>query len=576
MMQRTCVNSWCRQSFEITQNDLDFYALISPVFSGKKEPIPSPTLCPDCRQQRRLSYRNERKFYHRKCDLTGKEVISIYSGDKPCRVFDQTAWWSDKWDQLATGRKIDPARAFFVQFHELSLSAPRPCIMNMGSENSLYTHHSPYNKNCYMCINTGYCEDCHYLTNFSVHNKDCVDCLAIQKCERCVECVDTKQAAFSIFLQECINCAHCSFCYDCQGCQNCFGCWNLRHKQYCIANEQLTREQYEERMQRFWPKTWEELRRREREFREDIAKRAIHKYLNIDQCENVTGDHISRCKDVRDSYYMFECQDCAYCYDCGDLKNAMDVLEPYHGELQYETHGCNIGHSLCVCSKCYECSNVLYSEYCFSCADCFGCFGLRRKKHCILNKQYTKEEYEQLVPKIIEHMRKPPYHSPNGSGTGRAGEWGEFFPIELSPFAYNETVAQEYFPLTKEEVLKRGWKWRDEADEVPKVSKVIPAEKLPDSIEEVPDDIINWAIRCEATKRPFKIIKQELDFYRQMKLPVPHLHPDERHRRRMALRNPRILWNRTCAKCRKPTATSYSPERPEIVYCEKCYLKEVY
>ena len=28
------------------------------------------------------------------------------------------------------------------------------------------------------------------------------------------------------------------------------------------------------------------------------------------------------------------------------------------------------------------------------------------------------------------------------------GEWGEFFPSSLSPFGYNETVAQEYFPLT--------------------------------------------------------------------------------------------------------------------------------
>jgi len=27
-------------------------------------------------------------------------------------------------------------------------------------------------------------------------------------------------------------------------------------------------------------------------------------------------------------------------------------------------------------------------------------------KYCILNKQYSKEEYEELVPKIIEHMQK--------------------------------------------------------------------------------------------------------------------------------------------------------------------------
>jgi hypothetical protein len=204
-----------------------------------------------------------------------------------------------------------------------------------------------------------------------------------------------------------------------------------------------------------------------------------------------------------------------------------------------------------------------YSFNCHSSKNLFACAGLRTSEYCILNKQYTKEEYERLVPKIIEKMRA-------------AGEWGEFFPVFMSPFAYNETVAQEYFPLTKEEVLQRGWKWREQVDELPKVEKIISASQLPDSIDDVPDDILNWAVECEATKRPFRIIKQELDFYRQMRLPTPRLHPDERHRRRMALRNPRKLWKRQCMKCQIPIETTYAPDRPEIVYCEACFLKEVY
>jgi hypothetical protein len=44
------------------------------------------------------------------------------------------------------------------------------------------------------------------------------------------------------------------------------------------------------------------------------------------------------------------------------------------------------------------------------------------KEYCILNKQYTKEEYEILVPKIIEHMKTFP--SPHGRGArGEGGEW---------------------------------------------------------------------------------------------------------------------------------------------------------
>ncbi|MDD5623545.1 MAG: hypothetical protein PHI23_02455 [Candidatus Peribacteraceae bacterium] len=562
-MQRTCRNPWCKQPFEVTGEDLALLEELSPVIGGRKHALPSPTLCPDCREQRRLLYRNERKFYRRACDRTGKEVISIYSPDKPCTVYDQMVWWSDDWDQLATGRNFDFRRPFFTQFYELSLKAPRPCIMNMGSENSVYTHHSPYNKNCYMCISTGYCEDCIYLTNFSIHNKDCIDCLTIQKCELCSECVEARQCVSSTHLHECRTCTNCHFCFDCQGCSNCFGCWNLRHKQYCIANEQLTKEQYQNRLKDLLPATWEESEKREKEFRASVQEHAIHRNVVTEQCENITGDHISQCKDIRDSYYMFQSQECAYCYDCGDLKSSMDALEPYHGELQYETHACNLGYGLCSVSKSYECKNVHYSEYCFSCSDCFGCFGLRAKKHCIFNKQYTKEEYEGLVPQIIDHMRK-------------TGEWGEFFPATSTVFGYNETAAQDYYLLAKEEALKRGWRWKHVEDDIPKVSRTIPASQLPAHIENVPDDILHWAITCEATSRPFKLVKPELELYRKMQLPVPHLHPDERHRRRMALRNPRHLWKRQCAKCRKEIQTTYGPDRPEKVSCEECYLKEVY
>lgn len=86
--------------------------------------------------------------------------------------------------------------------------------------------------------------------------------------------------------------------------------------------------------------------------------------------------------------------------------------------------------------------HMLYCANCFHSSYCFGCVGLRNKSYCILNKQYTKEEYEVLVPQIIKKMQAD-------------DKWGEFFPITMSPFAYNETVAQEYFPLSKEEALAK-------------------------------------------------------------------------------------------------------------------------
>jgi hypothetical protein len=107
------------------------------------------------------------------------------------------------------------------------------------------------------------------------------------------------------------------------------------------------------------------------------------------------------------------------------------------------------------------------------------------------------------------------------------------------------------------------------------VEKIIPASKLPQNIADIPDDIVNWAIECEITNKPFRIIKQELEFYRRQNLPIPKKHPDQRHSERMKLRNPRKIFNRNCDKCGIDIKTTYSKDRKEKVYCESCYEKEV-
>ena len=184
--------------------------------------------------------------------------------------------------------------------------------------------------------------------------------------------------------------------------------------------------------------------------------------------------------------------------------------------------------------------------------------GLKKKQYCILNKQYTKAEYEDLVPRIIEQMR-------------HTNEFGEFFPMSLAPYCYNETTAQEYYPLSREDALHQGLRWKDNLP-FTTGKETMSRANIPDRIEDVPESIVHEVLACEATKKNFRITKQELLFYRTFKIPIPRLHPDERHRRRMQLRNPRRLWDRTCGKCGAGITTSYAPERPEIVYCESCYL----
>lgn len=119
---KTCRH--CGVSFSITDKDIEFYDKVSPSFGGVKYQIPTPTLCPDCRLKRRLSFRNERTLYKRKCNATQKDIISVYSPDKSYKVYHQDYWWSDKWDAMDYGNDFDFNKSFFEQFEDLIKNVP--------------------------------------------------------------------------------------------------------------------------------------------------------------------------------------------------------------------------------------------------------------------------------------------------------------------------------------------------------------------------------------------------------------------------------------------------------------------
>jgi hypothetical protein len=508
--------------------------------------------------QRRLSFRNERKLYHRKCDLTGKQIISLYSPSEKNVVYGPDAWWSDKWDAKSYGQDFDFDRPFFDQWHELFQKVPKLGLINKNSENSDYSLFSSDLKNCYLVFSALKSEDCYYghQCNWS---RDCVDVSFCYESELCYEAVDSKNCYASSYIQNCDGCTNCSFCYGCKGCRDCFGCVNLVNKQYCIDNIQYSKEEYEEKMREF-RLTHENIEKAKKSL-EAIKLHAVHRFAHLFNCENCTGDYLRDCKNVHESFDLPKSEDAKYIWTGIGLKDCMDCCYTGRGaEWCYECLSAFPGYHELFSSYCWESSEILYSDHCFNSEDCFGCVGLKKAKYCILNKQYTKEEYEVLVPKIIEHMKS-------------TGEWGEFFPMQFSPFGYNETVAQEYFPLTEDEAEKHGSFWKIE-DSVHSYSG--PKIEVPDDIANVGDDIVEKILTCEVTGKFYKIIPQELTFCRKMGLALPRKCPDQRHKERMALRNPRILFSRSCAECAAFVRTTYSPDRPEKVYCEKCYLEAVY
>ena len=552
MMQKTCTQ--CRQSFEITPDDLAFYEKVSPVFAGKKELIPPPTLCPDCRQQRRLAFRNERSLYHRKCDLTGRQIISMYTTGSPQKVYDQDAFWGDQWDPLAYGRSFDFSRPFFGQFHELFLKVPRISLINKDHENSEYCNFSLRNKNSYLLFTCYGCEDSFYCNRSQMSRSIC-DCANVESCELCYEVVDSDRCYHCQYLQNCSNCFDCFLGYNLRGCRDCFACYNLQNAQYCVGNVRYTKGKYEELVRQLR----QDMKLVRKNF-EERKREMPRKYMDAINTENCTGNAIINSRNARVCYEVIGVQDCAYVANATSMKDAVDVNNDDRSELVYEAVGSEANTMHCFNDICWFDHDILYCSLCFHCEHCFGCSGLKHKKYCILNKQYSKEEYEELVPRIIAHMRQ-------------TQEWGEFFPTKYSPFGYNETMAQDYYPLSQKEAEKRGWKWCADGEGQ---SYLGPEVTVPDTIEQSDESLCGKILRCTVSGKPYKIIPKEFAFYRQMGIPPPKKCFEQRMLERMALRNPRHLWKRTCMKCKKPIETTYAPERPETVYCENCYLQEVY
>ncbi len=551
------ITQTCRltqKPFVITDEDQAFYA---------KMGVPAPTLCPEERMRRRLANRNERFLYHRKCALTGKQIVSSASPEKPYPLYSIDAWWSDDWDPLSYGQDFDFSRPFFEQFAELKCKVPRLALQQQKPmENSEYTNCASRNKNCYLIFSTNHCEDCYY-GSWINYSKDCIDNENALHNELCYETVDCKNCYHVIYGEESFNCSDSAFIKNCVGCKNCLFCTNLANKEFHIFNQPVTPDAYADFLKKLDLGSHENFKKAITQFDELKSKMFVKNYYGV-QNENVTGNYISNSRNCTEVYEAFDCEDARYCNNVEvQVRDCMD-LSYWGGKATqiYECQACGYDiYNLRFCTLCWDgCNNLTYCDHCFSSKDSFGCIGLKKAQYCILNKQYTKEEYEALLPKIIDHMKK-------------TGEWGEFFPIELSAFAYNESLANEWFPISPQEAESLGYPWLHEEKTE---NYQGPTVQIPDHIRDASDDITSQILTCESTQKLFKVIPQELKFYRKIGLPIPRRSPDQRHGDRLKRRNPRQLHARNCANCKALIQTTYAPNRPETVLCEPCYLKTIY
>lgn len=509
----------------------------------------------------------------------------MYALESGVPAYCKECWWSDSWNPLDFGQAYDFNRSFFDQYGELLRRVPLLTLSNGNSVNTEYANFTDGNKNCYLVFGTGFSENVSYARAWK--SRDSQDCYVINESELCYECVNCVDCYRVLFSRDCRACQNSYFLLNCRNCSDCFGSANLVGKSYCFFNQQCSKEEYQQKLAQLDLSQADKLALARDRVEKEIFSIAIRKYANIVGSVECTGDNIHNSKNAKQCFdIMGEVENSKYINWSASLKESYDGFGQWQHDYGYENVDSNIGQGNLATITTYASHDCRYAHNCHGCEHCFGCIGLRQKQYCILNKQYSKEEYEALIPKIIEQMSTLPY----AGAAGRVYGYGDFLPAEISPFAYNETIAQEYFPLTKEIAKSKGYKWKELAEKNYVVT--LPENKLPNSIAEVSDAILGEVISCahqgtcdEQCSTAFRLTLSELQFYRKMNLPVPHLCSNCRHYARLRQRNPIRVWHRSCmcskdnhahtGKCPNEFETSYAPERPEIVYCEQCYQTEV-
>lgn len=519
--------------------------------------IPLPDTCPTERLRDLFTFRNRIHLYHSTCNYTKAPMLSGIPPESGFNVYDVDIWESDKWDALSYGRSYDFNRPFFEQYYELLRQVPLPnlAVKRSTMENSNYTHGITNAKNCYLLFASGTNENCMF-SKALWRSRDVLNSIYTFDSELIYECEDIRNCYNLKFSNHCANCRDSAFLLNCIGCQDCHGCTNLHHKQYCLYNQQLTKDDYFKQIAKIDLGSYRTLIEEQREL-EKLSESSFFKYYFGKNNENSSGNYLNNTKNCLSCHFTSDSQDLEHSILVDNARTSFFYAVYGNGsELVYNSVSCgDSAYNLKFCVDCW--CGVHDLEYCsFVCHNannCFGCAGLKKNAYCILNKQYSKNDYFDMVVRIKNQME-------------RTGEYGRFFPPSFSPYYYNHSEAQEYFPLLAEAAIARGFRWKVEEMEERQASA-----ELPDHIGDTRDSILSETLKCSTSGKLYRVVKQELEFHRKHNLALPRVAPMVRLQHRASFFNINPLISRPCDKCGTAIETVYDQNCRSKIYCESCY-----
>ena len=155
------------------------------------------------------------------------------------------------------------------------------------------------------------------------------------------------------------------------------------------------------------------------------------------------------------------------------------------------------------------------------------------------------------------------------------GEYGEFFPPQISFVPYNISSAMSFKGFDDiENARKYGYPIEEIPEPISDVAgEIIKSKDLPPDIKNVDDGILEKIVIDEKNNKKYRIIASELAFYRRFNIPLP----TEHYAARLAKLRKKIgsvvfkYYPRACDKCKKEIESTHDPALGETVFCEQCY-----
>ena len=540
----------CKTEFTINSGDLNLY---------EKVGLNIPKQCFECRLKQYFVFWIFGKFRKGVSDLSGENLITVLPNNAQYPIYTSHEWWSDIWEPMHYGQDYGPSRSFFDQLKELQKKIPRPHQTGENSVNCDWCDDVWESKNCYLARGILRCENLMYGQRV-IDTKDSVDIVYsfnLQNSYDCLLCHNSFNLNFSENSKDCIDSY---FLFDCRNCHNCFMCWNLRNKKYCIRNKQYTPEEYEKELKRVKLDSHNSIETFKNEFQNILKSEAVHREnFNLKTTDSI-GNYLTNCDECTNVFCWENSQNCRNSLRGLNTKDCIDQLGCWNNEVSGNNSCVTGGYAI----KHSSWSDGRYSEYLDLCSEveyCFGCIGLRKKKYCILNKQYSKEEYEKLRNKIIEDMIVNE-------------EYGKFLPYSMGICDYNLSNGIIYLPnVSKEEILEKGGYW---SEEDLSSHEGMSSLELPDSINDTDKEISMQALICPESKYRFNISSAEYEFHKNKSFALPRLHFDTRIMKKIKKTAVLKAYPYKCTFCGHDIMAYYPPEwNYQKIACEECYKQNI-